>query len=101
MMGPTEEHSTIWKGIALRISWAPQWFERPCVDCAVAHLEVRSETGEPLPISQTGYRSHFLSREAVDAHGGPIQYVVAWLNHDAANHNWRKAVEKTTQLSLF
>lgn len=101
MMGPTEEHSTIWEGIALQITWCPGWFQSKRVDYSVAHLEVRSETGEPLPISETGYRSHFLPREAVEEYGGPVQYVTAWLGHEGASANWQNYIRERRQLSLF
>lgn len=42
MMGPTEEHSTIWEGTALRIKWAPCWCELPDLDFVIAHLTVES-----------------------------------------------------------
>lgn len=101
MMGPTEEHSTIWEGIALRITWSPCWFVSKRVDYSIAHLEVRSVTGEPLPISETGYRSHFLPREAVEEYGGPVEYVKAWLDHAAGKPAWKKYVEERRQLCMF
>ena len=75
MMGNPETHIAIWEGIALQITWNPTWVELPHLDFATAHLEVRSETREPLPISETAYRSDFLPREAVEEYGGPVQYV--------------------------
>ena len=101
MMGPTEEHSTIWEGIALQITWCPGWFQSKRVDYSIAHLEVRSETGEPLPISETGYRSHFLPREAVEEYDGPVEYVKAWLSQDAGKPAWKAYLEESRQGSLF
>lgn len=82
-------------GEAAEAGWLPH------LDFATAHLEVRSETGEPLPISETGYRSHFLPREAVEEYGGPVEFVKAWLDHDAAKPAWKKYVQERRQLSLF
>lgn len=101
MMGPTEEHSTIWEGIALRIKWAPQWCELPDLDFAIAHLTVESMPPEPLPISETGFKSDFLPREAVEEYGGSVEYVTAWIEHEATKPVWQKYVQKRRQLSLF
>lgn len=101
MMGPTETHTAIWEGIALQITWCPGWFQSKHVGYSVAHLEVRSKTGEPLPISNTGYRSHFLPREAVEEYGGPVQYVAAWLTHEGANAEWQKYIQERKQYTLL
>lgn len=101
MMGPTETHIAIWEGISLRITWCPGWYQSKRADYSVAHLEVRSETGERLPITKTGYKSHFLPREAVEEYGGPVEYVAEWLNHEGANAEWQKYAQERRQLSLF
>ncbi|OWU69956.1 hypothetical protein [Phaeobacter sp. 22II1-1F12B] len=101
MMGHPEAHAAIWEGIPLQITWNPTWVELPHLDFATAHLEVRSETGEPLPISETGYRSNFLPRDAVEEYGGPVEYVTAWLGHEASKTEWQKYVQERRQLSLF
>jgi hypothetical protein len=108
MMGPTETHNAIWEGTSLQITWSPRWFESKRVDYAIAHLEVQSDPREPLPITETGYRSHFLPRETVEAYGGPVEYTLAWLRHEADTPAWRqyrreqqKLLEEQRQLSLF
>ncbi|WP_254368252.1 hypothetical protein [Paracoccus sp. Z118] len=62
----------------------------------VDHIEMRSEGRTPLPVTETGYRSHFMSKGTVAEHGGAVAFVTAWLDHEAARTGWRGA-----QLSLF
>lgn len=101
MMGHPETHATIWEGIPLQITWNPTWVELPHLDFATAHLEVRSEGLVRLPITETGYRSHFLPREHVEEYGGPIEYVKAWLDHEADTPAWKAHLEASRQGSLF
>lgn len=54
-----------------------------------------------LPITETGYRSHFLTPQEVERAGGPVALVVAWLNEAARNKGWKEAEEKARQLNLF
>lgn len=44
-----------------------------------------------IPITETGYRSHFLPDGNVEEHGGPEAYVLAWLDHEADSAAWKNA----------
>ncbi|WP_255406260.1 hypothetical protein [Novosphingobium sp. CF614] len=71
---------------------------------AIEHLEIRSVAPEVavLPITSTGYRSHFLPIGTVDAHGGDVvTQVTAWLNEAAAKPDWQAHVKASRQGSLF
>ena len=67
--------------------------------CSV-HLEVQSKTGEPVPVSETGFNSHFLPHKAVEDLGGPAKYVTAWHDHEARTPVWQKYAEQQNQLTL-
>jgi len=54
-----------------------------------------------LPTTETGYRSHFLSEAAVAELGGPLAYVRAWLDAEAASPKWQAQQAARRQLSLF
>jgi hypothetical protein len=77
-----------WKGQALTIRWCPEW--TPSV---MAHLEAQSADEKPHPISETGYKSHFIQKQEVVNMGGPVAYVTAWLEELDDG--------KPVQLSLF
>lgn len=62
----------------------------------IEHIELRSENGLALPVTETGYRSHFIPIGAVAQEGGPVAYVTGWLDFEAERTRWDGA-----QLSLF
>ena len=49
---------------------------------ALFHIEIRGDKGRPLPMSETGYRSAFVSSSVIEAWGGVEAYVRGWLNLD-------------------
>jgi hypothetical protein len=94
-----EIHRFEWGGILLEVSYEPQWLS----DGDIAHLEVRSISPEraPLPITETGYRSHFTTASAIEAAGGPVAFVDVWLAAESQAPKWRKREQSARQLSLL
>ena len=68
-----------------------------------AHLEIESIAPERahLPITETGYRSHFTSPDTVAAYGGPVAFVEAWLETESQAPDWRREEQQRRQLTLF
>lgn len=95
----------VWGGITLSISYEADWLGSGARGSAfaTAHLEIWSIAPErsPLPMTETGYRSHFLAQGVVEEAGGASAYVLAWLEHDAQGRQWREQQAKGRQLSLF
>lgn len=87
-----------WQNMAIRIRHVSGWS-----GTEMDHVEIQTIEPEsaPLPITDTGYRSHFMHGEDLAAHGGPIAFVLAWLEYEAKTEKWRKHVEASKQLSLF
>lgn len=94
-----ETYRIDWEGIALSVRWMPEWFGVRVHE--IGHLEIESEDRQPLPVTETGYRSHFVHREYVEEAGGPVAYVRAWLDHEAQSESWTATSEARKQLSLF
>lgn len=92
-----------WRGIGLTINWKPDYFSMATGDgaYAVAHLEIIADGRVMLPVTETGYRSHFIQKEAIEAEGGPVAYALAWLDHEAASPSWKRREAAARQLSLF
>lgn len=89
----------LWQGIEIEATYQPRYFGG-----VIAHLAVRSiePEGAPLPITNTGYRSHFHQPGTVEAHGGDVvAQVTAWLDEEAAKPEWRAHVEASRQGELF
>jgi len=99
----TELHRFDWNGILLEVTYEPHWLPPAILGEDVAHLKVRSiyPTDAPLPITETGYRSHFIAASAIAAGGGPVAYVDVWLTVESDSLAWRKREQSTRQLALF
>jgi hypothetical protein len=96
-----ETFRIVWNGIIIDIRWEPNWLNMTNHD--TAHIEIKSVAPEsaPLPITETGYRSHFTSPDAVAAYGGPVAFVEAWLETESQAPGWRAEEQARRQLSLF
>ena len=92
-----------WRGIEIEVGYEADWLNSSQGGFAASHLEVRALRPENarLPITETGYRSHFLAPGTVESAGGPVAYVTAGLDHEAAKTAWRTYEEANRQLSLF
>jgi hypothetical protein len=89
-------HHITWRGMAITIRHATGW---PIA--AYDHIQVISENNQPLPITETGYRSHFIPSSLVAEHGNAIAFVTAWLDHVAKTDEWQQSEEHARQLTLF
>jgi hypothetical protein len=99
-----EVHALHWRGVDIEITFERAWLSIVREnDLAASHLTVTAVQPKraPLPITETGYRSHFLHFEEVDQAGGPVGYVEAWLNHMAQSREWLDHEQTSQQLSLF
>lgn len=95
----TEIHTFTWEGIEIELTYVPEAYGG-----AIAHLEVRTINPEraPLPITETGYRSHYHPVGTVEAGEGTlVEQVTAWLDEEAKSKAWKKYVEDSRQYSLF
>jgi hypothetical protein len=90
---PTITYEVEWEGIAFTIRYTPQWLS------FMAHIEVFAE--EPLPITETGYRSIFLHQEEAEQGQGAIAIVEALLTRQSASLKWKQYQQNRKQLSLF
>ena len=93
-----QTHRFMWQNIQIEVTYTPlKWG-------ATAHLEIRSVVPEcaPLPITETGYRSHFHQPGTIEANGGDvIAQVTAWLNEEAAKPAWRAYIDASRQMRLL
>ncbi|GAB5512242.1 MAG: hypothetical protein Rhims3KO_36430 [Hyphomicrobiales bacterium] len=95
----TEIHRMTWQGIKIELRYKPRTHGD-----TIAHLEVQSINPDraPLPITESGYRSHFHAIGTVENSDGTlVEQVTAWLNAKAKSKAWKTYVESSQQLSLF
>jgi hypothetical protein len=81
-----------WSGISIEIRWEPNWLNLTSIGREPGHFEIESIAPEraQLPITGTGYRSHFTSADTVAAYGGPAAFVEAWLESESQAPDWRR-----------
>lgn len=95
----SETHKFTWEGIEIELTYVPEEYGG-----AIAHLEVRSISPEraPLPITETGYRSHYHPVGTVEAGEGTlVEQVTAWLDEEAKSKAWKNYLVESRQLCLF
>jgi len=88
-----------WEGITLFVSCERDYASMT----GLTHLSIHvlAPSTSKLPITETGYRSHFLSEVEVEELGGPLHYVRAWLDAEAATPEWREQQQVARQMALF
>ena len=87
-----------WQGIELEATYTPHKWG------VITHLEIRSINPERavLPITATGYLSHFHECGTVEARGGDVvAQVTAWLDEEATTPEWQAHVARSRQSELF
>jgi hypothetical protein len=91
-------HKLIWRDMTCRIKHTPNYLSP-----GWTHIEITvvNPKGAPLPITGTGYRSHFLDEELLTAAGGPVAFFQRWIEHEATTKAWAKVEFKWRQLELF
>ncbi|OXT01968.1 hypothetical protein B7H23_03250 [Notoacmeibacter marinus] len=95
-MTKTPQETTIeWEGRSIRLSYQPHYFQE------MAHLEIRAADGEPLPMTETGYRSHFFATDEASGMDEVAALVRDWLDEEAQSKRWQDYFARSRQLELF
>jgi hypothetical protein len=84
-----------WRGILIQVTLEKQRF--------VDHLQIETldPIRAPLPITETGYRSHFIAKDLIEQAGGPAAYLEAWLDHAATAKGWAAIEDTVRQYELL
>ena len=93
----TITHKVMWRDILLIIREQADYLWP-------GHSHIEIHVARPkraiIPITETGYRSHFIGSEVLSLEGGAVAFVTAWLDREAASKKWQRAEIKAQQLSL-
>ena len=93
-MPQPEIRRIIWQGGEIEISFTANW-----LGGLAHHLELRCD--RVLPVTQTGYRSRFLSADLSLTMDEVEETVLEWLDGAAQDKAWRRADEIERQGDLF
>ena len=87
-----------WRGTLIAIRHTRDYLVR-----GTDHIEVmvKKPLKAILPITDTGYRSHFLDPEELATEGGPALFVQTWLEREAATKQWRVKESQMAQLDFL
>jgi hypothetical protein len=93
----------VWRDITIEIRYCSKWLPRDIDGFNIAHLEIEAINPDRarLPMTKTGYHSHFGQHADIAEHGGPVDYVTAWLEHESQSKQWLDYVERSRQGELF
>lgn len=83
-----------WEGIRIELSHTVNW-----LNTGYDHVELRAK--ERLPLTKTGYRSHFIHAEELALFDGPVDFARQWLDRMAREPTWQQYLVDRQQLSLF
>ncbi|MGQ0674379.1 MAG: hypothetical protein ACT4N2_16090 [Hyphomicrobium sp.] len=88
----------VWRDVTCRVRHTPNYLSK-----GWSHIEiiVASPKNAPLPITETGYRSHFLDEDLLKKAGGPVIFFLDWIEREAATKTWAKTEFKWRQGDLF
>lgn len=67
----------------------------------LGHLEIRVQNRQAIPITETGYRSHFCNPADIADYGGPVPYVQARLEAEVVQAKWKEKERELSELRLF
>lgn len=93
----TTRSSITWREWKLEVRHTPDYLTQ-----GTDHLEiiVKTPKGAPIPITETGYRSHFLPPALIEQAGGVAAFVTRWLDSEATTKGWSKTEAKWRQLAF-
>lgn len=90
-----------WQGIDIEISYIES-YSKAYLDAYgdhLTHIELRAE--EPLPVTETGYRSYFTPAPLISNFETPEDFVRAWLDQEAQRPAWKQSQAERDQYALF
>lgn len=86
-----------WHDIKIKILFN----ESGCGYPIMEHIEIRTENKQKLPITDTGYLSHFVPWTIIEPYGDAVGFIKAWLDDASTKKSWQKHVKNSRQLTLF
>ena len=90
-----------WENIEIEISYIANKYKfyEEINGHSMAHLEIRCN--EKLPITETGYKSHFILEPNIREYGGVEKFIIDWLNEASQSEEWKAHKLQSDQYSLF
>lgn len=84
----------VWEQRVIAVSYQSNWLN-------LGHWHIELRCTEPLPVTETGYRSRFVPQEALANEAEIMGFVQAWLDHAAKSKEWQAYLIDSRQFKLF
>lgn len=93
-----QTHKLVWRHVTARVRHT-----RDYLSSGQDHIELTiiQPKDAILPITETGYRSHFIASDQLAAAGGPTQFLLEWIERESKTKRWQQTELRWRQLSLF
>lgn len=92
----TEQSIILWEGREIRLFYTPREWK------VIDHVEICSLDDKPLPLSKTGFRSHYFGPiEPIMTMKEVEELIVKWLDKAAQSQEWQNYLTESKQLSLL
>ena len=90
-------HWFTWRHVRCKVIETPNSF------AGLTHLELHAIAARdvPLPITHTGYKSHFVATQALAEAGGAVAMFTRWMDTEATSKAYRDAEFLWRQGDLF
>ena len=85
-----------WEGVTVYLKWEPYAYSG-----IISHLQIQSDNRVPIPVTETGYRSHFCHKEEIEEHGGPVAYVRKRLEQESLSAERQSYRKQQGRQALF
>jgi len=93
----------IWRTVAITVEHDENWSKayQDTYGSQLTHTNIIRDDGLPLPITETGYRSHFTDIKNLENYDGILDYVKQWLDYESQTKSWKAKEADMNQLKLF
>jgi len=102
---PSKTYRITWQNVEIDVRHTPDYWSavKRVYGYSMDRLEVIAiePEREPLPITETGYRSIFLYSTELEKFGSPADYILTALEAEAATDKWLEQKASADQFSLF
>ena len=79
-----ETQKITWDGIEIEVRWSPDYLNFDS-ETRLGHIAIETIVPKkhPLPITETGYRSHFIHPDEIAEYGGVLNFVEDWIKAES------------------
>lgn len=98
MPRPREFHAFTWRELTCHVEHIPDW---KIAGWSRLIIRVLHPRGAPLPFAEAGYHVHELDEDELTAAGGPVAFLLSWLERDAGSLRYAQALYGWKQGDLF